>query len=83
MLWNVIIDREKKNDFWRSIFLDYENIGFIKSQNLQFSKGVSPWFSSKNRDFVNFSFYAKYTEEKYLVTFLLENKTFQTIETWI
>ena len=68
MLWKVIIDREK-NDFWRSIFLDYENIGLIKSQNLHFSKGVSPWFSSKNRDFVNFSFYAKYTEEKYLVTF--------------
>ena len=32
--------------------------------------------SSKNREFVNFSFHTKYTEEKYLVTFFLEKQDF-------
>ena len=34
-------------------------------------------------DFVNFSFYPKYTKKKYLMTFSLEIQPFQIIETWI
>ena len=33
-------------------------------QNLHFFKGVSPWFLSKNGDFLIFSFYAKWIENK-------------------
>ena len=44
-----------------------------------FNKGVSPWFWSEICNFVNISFYAIYTQKKYLLTFSLENKRFYTI----
>ena len=56
--------------------MNNENIGFKHPQNWHFSKGVSLWFLSKIGNFVNVSFYAKYTEKKYLVTFSLEDKPF-------
>ena len=34
--------------------LGYKNKKFKKSKNGQFSKGVNPWFVSKNGDFSNF-----------------------------
>ena len=37
----------------------------------------------KNLNFVNVSFYAKYTAKKCLVKFWLKNKPFETIETWV
>ena len=37
-------------------FLQYKNINLKRSQNLHFSKGVSPWFWSKLGHFLNFSF---------------------------
>ena len=36
--------------------LGYTNKKFKKSKNGQFSKGVNPWFVSKNCDFSNFLF---------------------------
>ena len=40
-------------------FLDHKNIGSKNHQNLHLFKGVSPWFLSKNGDFLIFSFNAK------------------------
>ena len=40
-------------------FLEQKNIGSKNHQNLHFFKGVSPWFLSKNGDFLIFSFYAQ------------------------
>ena len=51
--------------------MDYKNVGLKKPQNFNFSKGVSPQFWSKIWDFDNFSFYAKYTDKKYIVTISL------------
>ena len=38
-------------------FLDYKNNKFKRSKNSHFSKGVNPWFWSKNGRFSNFYFY--------------------------
>ena len=49
---NVFYDiLERKN-----AFLGYKNKKFEKSKNWHFSKGVIPWFWSKNRHFSNFIF---------------------------
>ena len=49
---NVFYDiLERKN-----AFLGYKNKKFKKSKNCDFSKGVNPWFWSKNGHFSNFSF---------------------------
>ena len=49
---NVFYDTlERKNNF-----LGYKNRKFKKSKNGHFSKGVSPWFSSKISHFSNFFF---------------------------
>ena len=46
---NVFYDiLERKN-----AFLGYKNKKFKKSKNWHFSKGVNPWFSSKNGHFGN------------------------------
>ena len=60
----------------KNVFSGYKNRKLRKSKNRDFCKGVSPWFWSKIGNFVNVSFYAKYTQKKYLVTFWLENKPF-------
>ena len=49
---NVFYDiQERKNDF-----LGYKNKKFKKSKNWHLSKGVNPWFWSKNGHFSNFFF---------------------------
>ena len=49
---NVFYDiLERKN-----AFLGYKNKKFKKSKNWHFSKGVNPWFWSKNSHFFNFLF---------------------------
>ena len=49
---NVFYDNlERKN-----AFLGYKNKKFKKSKNWHFSKGVNPWFWSKNGHFSNFVF---------------------------
>ena len=51
---NVFYDiLEQKN-----AFLGYKNNKFKKWKNWHFSKGVNPWFWSKNGHFFNFFFYA-------------------------
>ena len=40
-------------------FKDYKNNCLLKTQNENFSKGLSPWFWSKIGNFVNLSCYAK------------------------
>ena len=50
---NVFYDiLERKN-----AFLGYKNKKFKKSKNSHFSKGVNPWFLSKNGHFSSFFFY--------------------------
>ena len=46
-------------------FLGYKNNKFKKSKNWHFSKGVNPWFSSKNSQFSNF-FFRQYSQGKCL-----------------
>ena len=49
---NVFCDiLERKN-----AFLGYKNKKFKKSKNWDFSKGVNPWFWSKNGHFFNYFF---------------------------
>ena len=49
---NVFYDiLERKN-----AFLGYKNMTFKKTKNYDFSKGVNPWFSSKNGHFSVFVF---------------------------
>ena len=61
---NVFYDiLERKN-----AFLGYKNKKFKKSKNWQFSKGVNPWFSSKNGHFSYF-FLRQYRPEKCLLRY--------------
>ena len=39
---------------WKNAFLEHKNNKFRKSQIWHFSKGVNPWFWSKNGHFSNF-----------------------------
>ena len=39
---------------WKSAFLGYKNKKFKTSKNWRFSKGVNPWFWSKNSHFSSF-----------------------------
>ena len=49
---NIFYDiLERKN-----VFVGYKNKKLKKSKNWHFSKGVNPWFSSKNGHFSNFVF---------------------------
>ena len=41
---------------WKKAFLGYKNKNFKKSKNWHFSKGVNPWFWSKNGHFFNLFF---------------------------
>ena len=57
---NVFYDiLERKN-----AFLGYKNKKFKKSKNWLFSKGVNPWFWSKNGHFCNFFFFRHYSMGK-------------------
>ena len=49
---------ERKNDF-----LGDKNNKFEKSKNWHFSKGVNPWFWSKNGRFSNFFFFGNISQE--------------------
>ena len=58
---NVFYDiLERKN-----AFLGYKNKKFKKSKNWHFSKGVNPWFWSKNGHFSNF-FFQQYRPVKFV-----------------
>ena len=59
---NVFYDILKR----KNAFLGYKNKKFKKSKNYHFSKGVNPWFWSKNGVFSNF-FFKQYRPEKCLL----------------
>ena len=59
---------EQENVFYdilerKNAFLGYKNKKFKKSINWHFSKGVNPWFWSKNGHFSNFSFLGNIGQE--------------------
>ena len=83
---NVFYDiLERKN-----AFLTYKNKKLKKSRNWHFSKGVNPWFWSRNGHFSNFLFLGNVGEENILNDILqrknaflgYKNKMFKKSKTW-
>ena len=69
---NVFYDIvERKNDF-----LGYKNKQFKKSKNWHFSKGVNPWFWSKNGHFSYFFFLGNIGQENVFYDILERNNDF-------
>ena len=62
---------------WKNAFLGYKNKKFKKRKNWHFSKGVNPWFWSKDGHFWNF-FFRKYRPEKCLLGYSRAKKRVQT-----
>ena len=61
--------------------LGYKTKRFKKSNNCHFSKGVNPWFLSKNGNLFNFSFQAIQAREMSFTIFQKEKAPFQAIKT--
>ena len=59
----------------KNAFLGYKNKKFKKSKNWHFSKGVNPWFWSKNGHFSNF-FLGKIGQENVLSDILERKNAF-------
>ena len=85
-LENVYYDiLERKN-----AFIGYKNKKFRKSKNLHFSKGVNPWFWSKNVHFSNFFFLGNIGQENVFYNILdrknaflgYKNKKFKKSKNW-
>ena len=57
-------------------FLNYKNKKFKKSKNEHFSKGVNPWFWSKNGHFSNFFFLGNIGQENVFDDILEEKNAF-------
>ena len=57
-------------------FLGYKNKKFKKSKNYHFSKGVNPWFWSKNGHLSNFFFLGNTGKEKVFYDILELKNTF-------
>ena len=69
---NVFYDiLEQKKDF-----LPYKNKNFKKSKNWDFSKGVNPWFWSKNGHYSNILFLGNIGQENVFYDILEEKKDF-------
>ena len=69
---NVFYDiLERKNTF-----LGYKKMKSKKSKNLHFSKGVNPWFWSKNGHFSNFLFLGNIGQENVFYDILERKNTF-------
>ena len=60
----------------KNTFLGYKNTKFKKSKNWRFSKGVNPWFWSKNGHFANIFFFRKYRPGKCLLRYSRTKNTF-------
>ena len=60
----------------KNAFLGYKNKMFKKSKNCHFSKGVNPWFWSKNGHFFNFFFLGKIGQENVFYDILERKNTF-------
>ena len=73
---NVFYDiLEQKN-----AFLGYKKKKFRKPKNKHFSKGVNPWFSSKNGHFSNFFFQAIQARKMSFTIFQNEKTAFQALK---
>ena len=69
---NVFYDiLEQKNTF-----LGHKNMNSKKSENWHFSKGVNPWFWSKNGHFSNFFFLGNIGQENVFYDILEQKNTF-------
>ena len=70
--------------------LGFKNTKFKKSKNSHFSKGVNPWFSSKNCHFSNFFFWGNIGQENLFYDILkrknaflgYKNKKFKNSKEW-
>ena len=83
---NIFYDILERNN----AFLGYKKKKFKKSKNWHFSKGVNPWFWSKNCHFINFFFFGKIGQENILYDILqrknaflsYKNKKFKKSKIW-
>ena len=71
----------QENDFYdilerKNTFLGYKNMNSKKSKNWHFSKGVNPWFWSKNGRFSNFFFLRNIGQENVFYDILERKNTF-------
>ena len=71
-------NRDQENVFYdileqKNFFLGYKNKKFKKSKHWHFSKGVSPWFWSKNGLVFNF-FFRQYRPRKCILWYYRTNK---------
>ena len=69
---NIFYDILKR----KNAFLGYKNKRFKKSKNWNFSKGVNPWFWSKNGHFFNFFFLGNIGQEKVFYDILERKNAF-------
>ena len=69
---NVFYDILKR----KNTFLSYKNKKFKKSKNWHFSKGVNPWFWSKNGHFSNFFFFGNIGQENVFYDILEQKNAF-------
>ena len=60
----------------KNAFLGYKNNKFKKSKNWHFSKGVNPWFSSKNGYFFQFFFLGNIGQENVFYDILKRKNAF-------
>ena len=65
----------------KNAFLGYINKKFKRSKNCHYSKGVNPWFWSKNGNFSNFFFQAIQARKMSFMIFQNEKMPFQAIKT--
>ena len=74
----------------KKVFLGYKNKKFKKSQNWHWSKGVNPWFWSKDGHFFNFFFLGNIGQENVFYHILerkyvflsFKNKKFKKSQNW-
>ena len=60
----------------KNAFLGYKKKKLKKSKTCHFSKGVNPWFWSKNGHFCNFFFLGNISQEKVFYDILKRKKAF-------
>ena len=60
----------------KNVFLRHKNKKFKKSKNWDFSKGVNPWFRSKNGHFSNFLFLCNIDQENVFYDILEQKNAF-------
>ena len=65
----------------KNTFLGYKKKKFKRSNNSQFSKGVNPWFWSKNGHFSNFFFLGNIGQKMSFMIFQIEKTPLYAIKT--